>query len=390
MTMEFNREQIRFLLTFGSTFLILYGFNIVFIGLSTKPGYYSAFLHDHLNYIELWRSFNIKAVSRILQLFGYRVVESTTRLAVYNHGGFNLVYSCLGYGLMSGYTAFVISYPPRTQRLVSPGEISDLFISYNAKARKRGRRLVGGLMIIQLLNLLRFLFLAIFWNQTTSHFIDHHLLFTFTVYGVLIYFVQLGTKTPRSNDISEVMNTTQLSKAFRKPGFSIGANQLVVGCWYLVSLVIFKSGLMPFSTVLVAILKVFGARIGKDVRVKPGIHIRYPWKLIVGDHCWLADCYIDNLDQVTLGKNVCISQQAMLQTGNHDYKQTGFDLITKPIKLEDGVWIGANSLVGPGVTACSHAILTAGSTAFDDLAAFNIYQGNPAKQKRQRIIAAPV
>jgi putative colanic acid biosynthesis acetyltransferase WcaF len=387
MPVDFNRGQLRFLVTFASTFLILYGFNIVFIGLSTKPGYYSAFLHDHLNYIELWRSFNIKTVANLLQFFGYRVLESTTGLAVYNHGGFNLVYSCLGYGLMSGFTAFVISYSGLTHNSASNAQSSTPKTGHRGKVRMKLLVLACGLLIIQLLNLLRFLCLAVFWKQTGS-FIDHHLLFTFTVYGVLIYLMHLWTKTPQSHP--EVMNTIQLSKAFKKTGFIIGANKFVVGCWYLVSLVIFKSGLMPFSPVLVAVLRIFGASIGNDVRVKPGIHIRYPWKLIVGDHCWLADCYIDNLDQVILGKNVCISQQAMLQTGNHNYKQTRFDLITKPIQLEDGVWIGAKSLVGPGVTAYSHAILTAGSTAFEDLAAFKIYQGNPEKQKRQRIIAAPV
>jgi len=191
-------------------------------------------------------------------------------------------------------------------------------------------------------------------------------------------------------EITKYMHTTQLSKDFKKIGFELGASRLVVNCWYLVSLVVFRSGLMPFSIVLVSILRVFGANIGKDVRIKPGIHIRYPWKLVVGDHSWLADCYIDNLDQVSVGKNVCISQQAMLQTGNHNYKQIGFHLITKPIKIEDGVWIGAKSLVGPGVTVYSHAILTAGSTIFSNMEPYGIYQGNPAKQKRQRIIAAPV
>jgi putative colanic acid biosynthesis acetyltransferase WcaF len=183
------------------------------------------------------------------------------------------------------------------------------------------------------------------------------------------------------------MGHTTLTKNFDKKAFSTGAPAAKVYCWYLIDVICFKSGLIPFSTILVGILRLFGAQIGKDVRIKPGIHIRYPWKLRLGDHSWLADCYIDNLDMVIIGKHVCISQQAMLLTGNHDYKSRTFDLMTKPIIIEDGVWIGAKSLVAPGVRVATHAVLTAGSTAVRNLDAYVIYQGNPALRQRTRIFS---
>ncbi len=185
----------------------------------------------------------------------------------------------------------------------------------------------------------------------------------------------------------KIMVHTTLTKNFDKKAFRIGAPAAKVYCWYLIDVVCFKSGLIPFSTILVGILRLFGAQIGKDVRIKPGIHIRYPWKLQLGDHSWLADCYIDNLDMVIIGKHVCISQQAMLMTGNHDYKSRTFDLMTKPIIIEDGVWIGAKSLVAPGVRVATHAVLTAGSTAVRNLDAYVIYQGNPALRQRSRIFS---
>jgi putative colanic acid biosynthesis acetyltransferase WcaF len=183
-----------------------------------------------------------------------------------------------------------------------------------------------------------------------------------------------------------IMHQTRLRKEFPKQDFEIGASQLKVVCWYLTSLLIFRSGIVPWSTILVYLLNLYGAHIGKDVRIKPGIHIRYPWKLTLGDHSWLADCYIDNLDEVVIGKNVCVSQQAMLMTGNHNYKAVDFNLITSPIELADGVWIGAKSLVLPGVCAHSHSILTAGSTAVKNMDAYGIYQGNPAVLVRERYI----
>ena len=185
---------------------------------------------------------------------------------------------------------------------------------------------------------------------------------------------------------SQKMKQTQLKKAFDTKGFKHGAPLIKVLLWYFTDTLIFRSGIVPFSVILVAILKLFGAKIGKDVRVKPFVHIKYPWKLTLGDHSWLADCYIENLAPVTIGKNVCVSQQAMLLTGNHNFKKTSFDLITAPIVLEDGVWIGARSIVGPGVTCRSHSVLALNSTATTDLEPYSIYRGNPAVKVKDRSI----
>jgi putative colanic acid biosynthesis acetyltransferase WcaF len=90
---------------------------------------------------------------------------------------------------------------------------------------------------------------------------------------------------------------------------------------------------------------------------------------------------------ISIGSNVCISQGATLLTGSHNYKKGSFDLITKGITLEDGVWIGAEAIINLGVTAHSHAVLTSGSVATKDLEAYGVYQGNPAVKIRERIIA---
>lgn len=181
-------------------------------------------------------------------------------------------------------------------------------------------------------------------------------------------------------------NQTRLKKEFDKKDFNAEASKIKIFCWYFTSMLFFRSGLIPVSVVLVFILRLFGAKIGKDVRIKPYIYINYPWKLTIGDHSWLAECRIENLAQVTIGENVCISQKAMLLTGNHNYKKIGFDLITKPIILEDGVWIGANATVCPGIIAASHAVLTVNSVATTNLDAYSIYQGNPAVKVKERVI----
>jgi putative colanic acid biosynthesis acetyltransferase WcaF len=90
---------------------------------------------------------------------------------------------------------------------------------------------------------------------------------------------------------------------------------------------------------------------------------------------------------VTIGSNACISQGVTLLTGSHNYKKTAFNLITGPIVLEDGVWLGAGSFVNQGVTIATHAVLTSGSVATKNLEPYSIYQGNPAIKVRSRTIA---
>jgi putative colanic acid biosynthesis acetyltransferase WcaF len=182
------------------------------------------------------------------------------------------------------------------------------------------------------------------------------------------------------------LSTTKLAKNFNTENFNLGASYLKLMSWYIINLLVFKSGLIPFSNVLVWFLRLFGSTIGQDVRIKPHIQIKYPWKLIVGDYSWLGNCTIENLDQVTIGSHVCISQGASLLTGNHNYNHQNFNLITNPIVIENGVWIAANSTVCPGVVAKSHSVLCVGSIANKDLEAYSIYKGNPALFFKNRLI----
>ena len=87
-----------------------------------------------------------------------------------------------------------------------------------------------------------------------------------------------------------------------------------------------------------------------------------------------------------IGANCCISQGAMLLCGNHNFSVSSFDLIVGDITLEEGVWLGAKSIVTPGVTCGSHSVLTVGSVASNDLEAYSINRGNPAEKIKSRVI----
>ena len=155
--------------------------------------------------------------------------------------------------------------------------------------------------------------------------------------------------------------------------------------WLLVNALFFNHSLAVFNTFKIVVLKLFGAKIGIDVLIKPSVNIKYPWFLIIGNHVWIGEnVWIDNLTTVSIGNNVCISQGAMLLTGNHNYTKPTFDLIIGEITLEDGVWLGSQSVVCPGITCHSHSVLAVNSTATKNMDAYSIYQGNPAIKVRDR------
>jgi putative colanic acid biosynthesis acetyltransferase WcaF len=184
------------------------------------------------------------------------------------------------------------------------------------------------------------------------------------------------------------MSERKVNNALYKTDIEIGAPKLEQLLWYLVNILFFINPLNIFSPLKVSLLKAFGTEVGNGVVIKPSVNIKYPWKLKIGDNSWIGEgVWIDNLAQVVIGNNVCISQGALLLCGNHNYKKETFDLILGNIILEDGVWIGAKAIVCPGVICASHSVLSVGSVATKNTEAFGIYQGNPAQKIGERIIA---
>jgi putative colanic acid biosynthesis acetyltransferase WcaF len=162
---------------------------------------------------------------------------------------------------------------------------------------------------------------------------------------------------------------------------------LLSALWYMVNALFINSYFLIPSSLKKSLLKIFGAKIGKNVTLKPNINIKYPWNLEIGDNVWLGEgLWIDNLGKVKIGDNSCLSQGSMILSGSHDYKKVNFDLIVKDIIIEEGVWIGAKSRVCGGVTCHSHSVLSVNSVATKSLDAYSIYQGNPAHLVRRREI----
>jgi putative colanic acid biosynthesis acetyltransferase WcaF len=194
-----------------------------------------------------------------------------------------------------------------------------------------------------------------------------------------------GYCTGPSNKWSCVlMKNTDLSR-FSNADFDRGAGRGKEVLWRVLHRIFFRDTVLQWYRTRRWLLKRFGAEIGAGVVVKPRARITFPWRLSVGENAWIGEeALLLSLDDIRIGANVCVSQRAFLCTGNHDWSDPAFTLITEPIVVEDGAWIGANVFVGPGVTIGQNAVATAGSVVTDDLPAGMVCSGNPCTPVKER------
>jgi putative colanic acid biosynthesis acetyltransferase WcaF len=157
--------------------------------------------------------------------------------------------------------------------------------------------------------------------------------------------------------------------------------------WFFLNAILIQNRFNPSSKVKTILLRLFGSKIGKGVVLKPSLNVKYPWNLEIGDHSWIGEkTWLDSLSPIIIGKHVCISQGAYFCTGNHDWTDPCFGLIVKPIIVENGVWVGAQAVILPGVTLAAHSVVSAGSVVTKDTEPYMIYAGNPATKVKKREI----
>lgn len=148
--------------------------------------------------------------------------------------------------------------------------------------------------------------------------------------------------------------------------------------WWLVQETLFRWTPHPFDEMRAVLLRLFGAQVGKGVKIRPTARFYYPWHLQIGDRAWIGDevnCY--SLGRIAIGNQTVISQRTCLCTGSHDTADPHFGLIVRPIYIQSGVWVAAECFVGPGVTIGEGTVVGARSTVFRDLPAWMICFGTP-------------
>lgn len=167
---------------------------------------------------------------------------------------------------------------------------------------------------------------------------------------------------------------------------SWGRPRGVVYLWAAAELLFVSNPWQISSRLRVAVLRLFGARIGRHVIFRPRTRVKFPWKLVVGDRAWIGEgVWIHNQDFVTLEHDTVISQDAFLTTGSHAHRRD-MALITRPIVIEAGAWVTARCIVLGGTVVGKSAILTPNSVAGPNqaLEACGVYRGNPARKSGER------
>ena len=179
-----------------------------------------------------------------------------------------------------------------------------------------------------------------------------------------------------------------LSSYRNPPWHDKGRGIVVRSIWHFVNALFFENSLNPSSQLKIALLRLFGAKVGRGVIIKPGVNIKHPWFLTLGDHTWIGErAWLDNtFAPITLGDHVCISQGVYLCTGNHDWTDPAFGLLERPLTIESGAWIGASAKVLPGAHVAGHCVVAGGAVLSKPTEPYMIYAGNPAVAIKKRVI----
>ena len=184
--------------------------------------------------------------------------------------------------------------------------------------------------------------------------------------------------TEKSRKIQDLA-TFELPKGFR------GKTAFEVQLWWFIQATLFAGSPQVFYGWRRFILRLFGAKVGKKVLIRPSVKITYPWKVSIGDSSWIGDdVTLYSLDEIEIGSNSVISQKSYLCTGGHDYLKPNFPMLTKKIIIGDEVWIATDVFIAPGVIVGDRAVIGARSSVFDVIPKGMICYGSPAKPINKR------
>lgn len=177
----------------------------------------------------------------------------------------------------------------------------------------------------------------------------------------------------------------QQLKTFKLPAGFRGRSGFHVQCWWLVQTILFKTSPQFMYAWRRFLLRSFGAKIGSKVKIRPSAHVQFPWKIAIGDDSWIGDnVVLYSLGEITIGKNVVVSQKSYLCTGSHDHTDISFGIYSKPITIEDGCWLATDVFVAPGIIIRNGTVVGARSSVFHSLPAAKICYGNPAVVVKNR------
>ena len=131
---------------------------------------------------------------------------------------------------------------------------------------------------------------------------------------------------------------------------------------------------------------------GRNVHVDIDFHCEYGKNIHLGDDVIInMNCtFVDN-NRIDIGSKVLIASDVKIYTATHstqfygypndnsDVEFYGRTLFAKPVRIEDGAWIGGGTVILPGVTIGARSVIGAGSVVTRDIPADCVAVGNPCR-----------
>ncbi|HEY5653319.1 MAG TPA: hypothetical protein VIR63_02995 [Pontiella sp.] len=155
--------------------------------------------------------------------------------------------------------------------------------------------------------------------------------------------------------------------------------------YWAIGKIVFRIIPRPFYAPRRMVLRLFGAKVGRNVNISNTAAIYFPWNFEIGDWSALGErTTIYSLGKICIGSQVTISQGAHLCAGSHDYRDPVMPLLTPPISIESQAWVCADAFIGPGVTIGEGAVVGARSVVFKNVNPWTVVAGNPAGCIKQR------
>ena len=165
------------------------------------------------------------------------------------------------------------------------------------------------------------------------------------------------------------------------------SEKVVRALWMILGRPVFRTSFHNWYKFRVSLLRLFGAKIGQQVAIRPSVNVEIPWNLEIDDNAIIGDyAILYSLGKIRIGRRSIISQYTHLCAGTHDYTDQRFRLIRDPITIGDDVWIGADAFIGPRVHVGPLTVVGARTSVYKNLAAGQVYVGNPARSLKERIL----
>ena len=167
-------------------------------------------------------------------------------------------------------------------------------------------------------------------------------------------------------------------KNYKSSSYDRGKSNWLVMIWWLLQAITFPLSLHNFNNFRCWLLRLFGAKIGQGVVIRPTARFTYPWKISIGDYSWIGDDVVFySIDRIEIGSHAVISQKSYLCTASHDFRDPSFPTMASPIRVGNGAWVATDCFIAPGVTIGANAVIGARSSVFRDISQQQVAWGSP-------------